>query len=186
MTAQEQAKLRTKVRELIFELQLQGRITTADLTAEIMRCYPDLCEEEKDRLFRDALSKMAREMLKSTAISAKSAQFMLPMALEQVKRTLPASISLPPKPAIDGETGEVTMPEEVVWTPLEEATFGELELHLESLYAGIQADQARYRALNEVRNYLRPHMDSDDHRDEPIGPVLAELAAKEQEEARGN
>lgn len=165
MTRQEHAKLRTAMRQLIDELQARGKLSTRYLTELVQERYPELIEEASTKLIREAIAKWARQMMKSEALALKSPQFAMPLEIAGIK--LPQAISLPPT---DDD-------EETMWTPIEQATFAELEAHCTYLRGTVAADTRRLESLMTLHNYLAPHM-ADEHADEPIGPKLAELAHK--------
>lgn len=175
MSPQEQVKLRTRIRELVKERVSRGeKYSSADLVDEVMRSFPDLVENAKDMLFREAVGKWSRAYIKSEAEAFKSAQFELPTQISHLK--LPASISLPPAPIMEGEEGQSGS--EVMWSPIETATFAELEAHIRLLQNNVSAAYSSLSQLRALYQFLRPHMENG-HRSDPIGPMLAALAAKE-------
>lgn len=181
MTRQEQVKLRTKIRETILALRLEGvKVTAAALAQAVRERHADLVESEKERLFLESIKSRFREIARSSSNSMKSAQFMLPMALAEVR--LPDMLALVPPAMVNTETGEKIVPDDVEWRSTEEVTFHELRLHLQHLLRSIENDRARYEALAAVELFLRPHMDNDEHRDDAIGPMLTEIALKEAED----
>lgn len=167
MTKAQLARLREAVRQCVQELHDRRQGTTRGLVETVRERYPDLVEEAAEQLLAEAIANMSRRIMKSDARAAKSEQFILPALIAHLR--LPATISVPHD---DGDD------DEVVWTPLEHASFAELDIHLAMLARSIAADTRRFKALTELREFLAPYM-ADTPDAEPIGAVLARLAAAE-------
>lgn len=164
MTKKQRAKLRAIVGEIIQELRQQGRFSTKALVEEVIDRYPQLVEETKDQLVKEALASWARKHLKSEDAELKSPQFTLPIELAGLK--LPSAISV----RHDEEDEEAPL-----WTPIEDATFDDLEINVEMLQNQVSADMRKLKNLRQLHRYLAPLM-ADERRTEPIGKVLAECA----------
>ncbi len=136
-----------------------------ELIEAVTKSHPKLVEQEKDRLFRDAIGAWARQILRSDSDSLRSSQIMLPMDLHHVR--LPVCIPVWPK---GQETGEAE------WIETPDLTFAQLDQEI-ARKLELSAANRELRNLQEVREYLAPHMvDSPHHK---IGPVLKRLAAAE-------
>lgn len=183
MTRHEEMKLMTALQEIIGKLMRSGSTTTAAIFEMLIREYPDICERHKDRLFREAVANLSRRVMKRAADRAGTAQISLPLKLRTLKGQLPSHICLPP-PAENREEEEVAVDEEFIWLPLEDSTFRQVGFYLQHLRTSIVADQKKYKVTNRAYQFLRPYMDNDEHRDEPIGPMLAEIVAAEAEKRR--
>ncbi|WP_084398267.1 hypothetical protein [Henriciella aquimarina] len=167
MTNQQRAKLRTIVSQIALELRAKGAMTTRALVEEVMDRHADLIEDAKDMLMKEALAGWARRALKSDRDELKSPQFEMPYELAGVK--LPAAIAIP---YTDDDDEDAPL-----WTPIEDASFSQLEANLSMLRGQIAADMRKLQSIEQLHNYLAPFM-ADERRDDPIGLVLREQAAK--------
>src|SRR6266496_16880 len=104
-------KLRTLLRETYSGLKQDGseRIMIHELIEAVTKKHPKLVEQEKDRLFRDAIGAWARQILRSDSDSLRSSQLMLPMELHHVR--LPVCIPIWPKGHESGEAEWVETPD---------------------------------------------------------------------------
>lgn len=166
MTSQQRARLRSIVSNIALELRAKGAMTTRALVEEVMDRHPDLIEDAKEMLMKEALAGWARRALKSDRDELKSPQFELPMELSGLK--LPAAIS------VSDDDDDEDAP---LWTPIEDATFAQLESNLTMLRGQIAADTRKLDNMQQLYSFLAPFM-ADERRDEPIGQVLREHVAK--------
>lgn len=166
MTNQQRARLRSIVANIALELRAKGAMTTRALVEEVMDRHPEIVEDAKEMLMKEALAGWARRALKSDRDDLKSPQFELPMELSGIK--LPAAIAIP-----EGEDDDEDAP---LWTPIEDATFAQLESNLTMLRGSIAADMRKLINIEQLYTYLSPLM-ADERRDDPIGLVLREQAA---------
>jgi hypothetical protein len=160
-------KLRTLIREVYSDLKKSGlkQVMIHDLVAEATRRQPKLVEQEKDRLFRDAISAWTRRILKSSSDSLRTSQLSLPIELGHV--ILP--VCIPVRPA-GRHTGEAE------WIETYDITFAQLDREISYRRTVINGNKELI-SLEKVRAYLAPHMAK--RPDNAIGPVLAQLAEKE-------
>jgi hypothetical protein len=159
-------KLRTKVRELYTKWNKVERFTVPGFFDEVLRLYPDLCEAEKNRLFREAISGWVRKLIQEVP----SRQMpMLPLALADEE--LPVRIPLRP-------AGKKSGP--AVWTLFPDVTFAELDDHVEDFEK--PRFNKRRLGLQRTRDFLASRM-TGARRNQPIGPVLADVAQKESKSA---
>lgn len=184
MTKHDRIRLREAIRICIGKLKAQGRFATRELTQMMVEDYGDLVSDASERLIAEALAGIARQLMKNDTPSARSRQMSLPLEIAHLR--LPDSMSLPPRnePMNDGDLGGdaegVETDTEFLWTDMYEATFEELEDHLQYLAGTIAADVRRHKTLTELHEYLAPVM-ADDHRTDAIGPTLAEIAKRQRE-----
>ena len=171
MTKTQLNKLRDAVREVVLELYAQKHGTTHWLVDTVTERYPELVEEASRQLIRDSIGKMARQIMKSDARSAKSAQLVLPMALADLR--LPGGISVP---AADNDE------DNALWMPLHEATRDDLKRHITMLGANIAANRRRLRTLRRLYEHIAEHA-ADAASDTTIGEILKTLAEQEQRAA---
>jgi hypothetical protein len=141
-----------------------------ELIDEVTRQHPKLVEQEKDRLFRDAIGSWARQILRSDSDSLRSSQLLLPMDLGPVK--LPVCIPVWPKGQTSGEAE---------WIETADITFAQLDAEIARRRESIKANR-ELQSLMRVREYLARHMA--DHPNAAIGPVLARLAKEQLAAAR--
>lgn len=174
MTRHDRVRLREAIRVCIGELKAQGRFTTRELTRLMTERYGDLVVEASDRLIAESLASIARSLMRNDTPSARARQLFLPMEIAHLR--LPDSISLPPR----NDESDETEGGEFLWSDISEATFNELEEHIQYLTGQIAADVQRLRTLRELHGYLAPIM-ADDRREDAIGPVLEEIAGRERE-----
>lgn len=177
MTRHDRIKLREAIRICIAELKAQGRFTTRELTAMMKARYDDIIVTAQDRLITESLASIARQILRDDTPSTRSHQLQLPIELAHIP--LANALSLPPiRDVANDEQAE----SDYLWTDTYEATFAELEAHIQFLQASVSADMRRLVSLRSLYNYLAPIM-ADEHREDAIGPVLAEIAKRERAEA---
>ncbi len=135
-----------------------------ELIEEVTKRHPKLVEQEKERLFRDAIGAWTRQILRSDSDSLRSSQLILPMELRHIR--LPVCIPVWPKGQQGGEA-EWIEPPDITFAQLDQEIARKLEL-------SVARD---LRNLQIVREYLAPHMADQPHK--KIGPVLKRLAAEE-------
>lgn len=172
MTKTDERTLMDAIRDAIAELQERGKYgprNVAELTAER---NPELVREVADKLALDRLTEMSRKAMSRSTPAVGHAQMILPFELRRLD--LPHSINYPARAGSE---------EDHVWVALHKATRREIRLYLEMLALSIARDEGRLKNVQELDEYLSRHMD-EDQLDEPIGPVLEELAAEEQKPAR--
>lgn len=153
------AKFQTKVREVYSDFNDEGRVGINEIVDEVTRRHSGLVEAEKDRLLRESIAGILRKMINRDT----SPQLMLPGELSKVD--LPTRIAIRPP-------GKKAGPAE--WVLIEEVTYLELDTKVESLEPKQRPDRRRF-ALKRTRDFLLPHM-AENHRHDPIGPVLKRLA----------
>ena len=171
MTKTQLNKLRDAIREVVSELYAQKRGTTHWLVDTVTERYPELVEQASKHLVRDTIGKIARQIMKSDAKSARSIQLVLPMGIADLR--LPAAISIPAADN-DDEIG-------AVWTPLQDATLPELKRHIAMLGASVAANRKRLRTVRTLYDYLIKS--APEIQDGVIGDILKTLAEKERKAA---
>jgi hypothetical protein len=164
MTGTKPTKLRTLLREVYSDLKKSGAvsITIHDLTEAATKRDSKLVEQEKNRLFRDAIGSWARQILRSDSDNLRSSQLILPMDLGPL--TLPVCIPVWPSGQPTGEAE---------WTEIPDLTFAQLDAEIARKREHIKANK-ELRSLMRMREYLAPHMA--ERPNAKIGPVLARLA----------
>jgi hypothetical protein len=158
-------KLRTLIREVYSDLKKSGakEVTIHELNDEITKKHPNLVAQEKDHLFRNAINTSIRQILKSDSNSLRSSQLSLPLGLTNI--VLP--VCLPIKHSA----------REYAWVEPWDLTFAQLEKKISQKTIAMKPSM-ELQSLERVRDYLKPYMTSKP--DEPIGPVLARIAAAEE------
>ncbi|MEP0518557.1 MAG: hypothetical protein ABJO09_01035 [Hyphomicrobiales bacterium] len=158
--AKQQYKLSTALREIIADLEATGFVTTSMLSYEVMNRHPELCDREKDRLFRDAIGQQARKMMKRETTVVLQSQLSLPLGPVEISR-VPEHISLPPK------NGDADM----VWKTLEDSSFRELKAHTSVRTKQHTASGQALARLNRIVRMLEPVIPLEDM-DTPLGKFL--------------
>ncbi len=176
MTNQQRQKLRTLVRQKIAELQAAGRFTMGALVEEVLNDYAAEVAEASDMLIREAIGKWARSVMKADNEALRTSQYAMPRSLFALE--LPSSICIAVQSGGDDAESDEDGEEEMLWTPLLDATFDELETNIAYLEGKAREVMRSARNLQHLRDYLAPHM-ADERRKTPIGEVLAEQAVKE-------
>lgn len=148
MTKTQLNKLREAIRSVIGDLYTRKRGTTRWLVEEVIARHPDLVDEAKDQLLSEAIAKMARQIMKQETEPAKTMQMELPHVIKGLR--LPAAISVPPTDNDDEP--------DTLWTPLPDATYSELERHIEMLQASVAADTRRLRKLRQLHQCLADYL----------------------------
>lgn len=136
-----------------------------ELIEGVTKSHPKLVEQEKERLFRDAIGSWARQILRSDSDSLRSSQLVLPIELHHIR--LPVCIPIWPKGRESGEAD---------WIEPADVTFAQLDQEIARKLESSAANR-ELRSLQALREYLAPHMA--DHPNSKIGPVLKRLAAAE-------
>ena len=159
--------LRTLIREVYADLKKSGakEVTIHEFSDEVTSKHPKLVAQEKDRLFRNAIGTCARQILKSDSDSLRSTQLSLPLGLTDV--VLPVCIPI----RFNKQNAR-----ESAWIEPYDITFAQLNQKIAQKTMELRAS-IELQSLERVRDYLKPYMASAP--DEPIGPVLARLAAEE-------
>lgn len=139
-------QLRFAVREVIADaFSTAGYAKPRDIAREVCVRFPGSIHSVGTRLAEDALTEIARGVLKKTAPRAKGpSQLSLPGLDGPIAERLPEAISVPMgAEACDDE-------EQVIYKPLRRATVADLKAHLQLLVQQIAADTRRHRVLKEV------------------------------------
>ena len=139
-------QLRFAVREVIADaFSTTGYAKPRDIAREVCVRFPDSIHSVGTRLAEDALTEIARGMLKKSAPKAKGpSQLSLPGLEGPLAEHLPEAISVPS--SADARDDE----EQVIYKPLGKATVADLKAHLHLLVQQITADTRRHRVLKEV------------------------------------
>jgi hypothetical protein len=138
--------LRHAVRgEIAQAFEVVGYARPRDIARQVCAAFPQDIQAVGSRLAEDALTDMARTLLKaSSRHAATPVQLVLPGFEAPGTDALPEAISIPA--AGDGhEDG-------VIYKPLSRATVSDLDAHLALLSGQIVADTRRHRALKELRD----------------------------------
>jgi hypothetical protein len=141
-------QLRQAVRDEIAQaFEVTGFARPRDIARQVCAAFPDEVQAVGSRLAEDALTDLARSLLKhSTRHQRAAAQLQLPWLDTPVADALPDAISIP---VAEGEPEEE---DSVIYKPLSRATVRDLEAHQALLSAQIMADTRRHRALKELRD----------------------------------
>lgn len=139
-------QLRMAVREVIADaFSSAGYAKPRDIAREVCVRFPESIHSVGTRLAEDALTEMARGILKKSAPRAKGpTQLSLPGIDGMIAEHLPEAISVPLSATIGDED------DEVIYKPLGKATVADLKAHLNLLVQQIAADTRRHRVLKEV------------------------------------
>ena len=140
--------LRQAVRgEIAHAFAVTGYAKPRDIARQVCAAFPDDIQAVGTHLAEDALTGIARSLLKhSTRNQLAATQLQLPWPDQPVSDALPDAISIP---TADGDPGDE---DRVIYKPLARATVSDLDAHLELLAAQITADTRRHRALKELRD----------------------------------
>jgi hypothetical protein len=140
-------QLRHAVRgEIAQAFEGAGYARPRDIARQVCATFPDEIRTVGHRLAEDALTDLARSLLKqSTRHALAAAQLQLPGLDLPVTGALPDVISIP----AEGDAGDE---DGVTYKPLSRATVRDLEAHLALLGVQIAADTRRHRALKELRD----------------------------------
>jgi len=136
-----------------------------ELVDPVIEANPKLVEQEKNRLFREAMGSWARHILRSDSDSVRTTQLILPLELGTL--SLPANIPTWPR---GKKTGEAS------WVETHDSSYTQLGAEIARLEAHTR-ETHQLRGLKRVHAYLAPHMA--DRPNMKIGPVLARLAKGE-------
>lgn len=141
-------QLRQAVRgEIAQAFEGAGYARPRDIARQVCAAFPDEIQAVGSRLAEDALTDLARSLLKqSTRHHLAAAQLQLPGLDMPVTSALPDAISVP---VAEDEPGDE---DGLIYKPLSRATVGDLNAHLALMSAQIAADTRRHRALNELRD----------------------------------
>ena len=139
-------QLRFAVREVIADaFSTAGYAKPRDIAREVCVRFPDSIHSVGTRLAEDALTEIARGLLKKSAPRAKGpSQLSLPGLDGPIAEHLPDAISVP----VSADIGDDD--EQVIYKPLSKATVADLKAHLQMLVQQIAADTRRHRVLKEV------------------------------------
>lgn len=96
MARSQQYKISTAILQVIKELEVEGPMTSRRVAFEVMQRHPELCDEFKDRLFRESIGSIARKIMKREVEATLDVQDLLPLGPADVVR-VPEHISLPPR-----------------------------------------------------------------------------------------
>lgn len=96
MARNRQYKISTAIQQVIKEMEANGPLTSRRLSFEVIQRHPELCDEFKDRLFREAIGSIARKVMKREVEATLEVQAQLPFGMNEVVR-VPEHISLPPR-----------------------------------------------------------------------------------------
>lgn len=140
--------LRQAVRgEIAQAFEVAGYAKPRDIARRVCATFPGDIQTVGSRLAEDALTGIARSLLKqSTQDKWAATQLQLPGLDEPIADCLPDAISIPT------EAGDPGDEDRVIYKPLSRVTLSDLEAHLELLAAQIAADIRRHRALKELRD----------------------------------
>lgn len=140
--------LRQAVRdEIAHAFDSMGFAKPRDIARHVCATHPANISAIGGRLAEDALTELARrELKKATQDEDVVTQLQLPGLPEHFATRLPTAISIPQ------EGNDEADDEGVIYKPLFQATFAELEAHLKLLSSQIAADTRRYQALKELRD----------------------------------
>jgi hypothetical protein len=140
------SELRHAVREVISDAFTSvGYAKPRDIAREVCVRFPGSIHSVGTRLAEDALTEIARGILKKSAPRAKGpSQLSLPGLDAPIAEHLPDAISVP----VGGEVGDDE--DQVIYKPLSRATVADLKAHLQLLVQQIAADTRRHRVLKEV------------------------------------
>ena len=124
-----------------------GYARPRDIARQVCAAFPEDILAVGHRLAEDALTDLARSLLKqSTRHALAAAQLQLPGLDLPACSALPDAISIP---LAENEPGDE---DGVIYKPLSRATVRDLEAHLALLGIQIAADTRRHRALKELRD----------------------------------
>lgn len=168
MTRSEQAKLSYHLRRMIKGMADNGmRFTTAEIYEATKEQLPDLIEEAKERLIREAVISMARQIMKEAQREDEAIRQNSLLAVDDMQNVdIPRCIAIP----------NVSDRREMLWVPTMQASPNELMTHIKYLRKSAKADFEKAKRLQTFHDYLMRTVNPDDM-DVPIGILLCQARA---------
>ncbi|MBL3675834.1 hypothetical protein JL111_20505 [Paracoccus sp. KCTC 42845] len=142
------------------------RMTTGAIYDEARVGLADLMEDAKERMFREAMNGMIRQIMKETTRQSQEAVRAPALSPELERLEVPRCIALP------AQSGS----REMEWVPTFRATPNELMRHIKYLRENARADLEKAKKLQVFHDELLKVVNVDDL-DQPIEDLIAQARA---------
>lgn len=167
MTRSERNRLNHEIRMIVVRRSLEGeRMTTSAVYEEARIELDEIMEDAKERMFREALNGMIRQIMKETSRRNEETVKAPALSPELERIEVPRCIALP---ASGGGR-------EMEWVPTFRATPNELARHIKYLQQSARADMEKAKRLQTFHDELLKVVNPDDL-DLPIDVLIAQARA---------